>query len=169
MDEWTDIVHTYTKPLLHISYLYVKDFHAAEDIVQEVLIAFFEKRHQFEARASLKTYLTRMTINRSKDYLKSWRYRSQQLTTYFTGGYAERNEMIKAEERLEIAEAVLALPVKYREMIILYFYEHYTLKEISELLHCPMSTVHYRCQKAQEKLKAVLHADEWELLLDERD
>lgn len=168
MDEqWQSIVDTYTRPLLHMSYLYVKDFHAAEDIVQDVFVTFFEKQTQFREQSSLQTYLTRMTINRSKDYLKSWRYRTHQLTNYFTASYRQKNDVVEEEERLAIAEAVLALPMKYREMIILYFYEHYTLKEIAALLHLAPSTVHYRFQKAQQKLKIALSDTEWELLFHE--
>lgn len=165
--EWQRIVDKYTKKLFQLSYLYVKDFHAAEDIVQDVFLRFFEKQHDFRQKSSIETYLTRITINCSKDYLKSWRYRTHQVTTYFTGGYEMKNQLIASEERLEIAEAVLQLPIKYREIIILYFYKNHSFAEMSELLQLPISTIHYRYKKAQQKLKEKLSALEWEGLFHE--
>lgn len=161
---WQELLTTHTQPLLHISFLYVKDWHAAEDIVQDVFIKYFESYEQFRHEASVSTYLTRMTINRSKDYLKSFRYRTQQLTTYFTQTITTKDSLILNEERLEIADAILALPLKYREPVILYFYQELTFNEIGDLLHLPESTVHYRFTQAKITLKERITEKEWGLL-----
>lgn len=63
-------VEEHIEHLLKIAFLYVKDWPAAEDIVQDVFVTYYEKFEQFEARSSLKTYLIRMTINKCKDYCK---------------------------------------------------------------------------------------------------
>ena len=49
-----DIPHTYNEYLMMLSYLYVKDWTTAEDIVQDVFIKFFETYQRFEQRATLK-------------------------------------------------------------------------------------------------------------------
>ncbi len=67
-----EIMDQHTVPLIRLAYYYVKDLQVAEDIVKEVFIKFHEKHEQYEERGELKAYLTRMTINKSKDYLKSW-------------------------------------------------------------------------------------------------
>lgn len=164
---WQDLLITHTQSLLHISFLYVKDWHAAEDIVQDVFIKYFETSEQFRHEASINTYLTRMTINRSKDYLKSFRYRTQQLTTYFTQSITTKDSLIIKEERNDIANAILALPLKYREPIVLYFYQELTFREIGDLLHLPESTVHYRFTQAKLKLQEQIPEKEWGLLKDE--
>lgn len=165
--KWHDCLNTYSKKLLHLSYLYVKDWHSAEDIVQDVFIKYFETESQFKGDASLETYLTRMTINRSKDYLKSWRYRTITLTNFFPQVMHMKNPVIEHEERSEIVEAVLSLPVKYRELIILHFYEHHSFTSISTLLNVPTSTVHNRFLKAKSLLREKINRQEWEVLFHE--
>ena len=54
--------------LLRIAYLYVKNRATAEDVVQDVFIAFYQKQEHYRGDTSLKTYLVKMTVNRSHDY-----------------------------------------------------------------------------------------------------
>lgn len=165
--QWQDCLHQYSKKLLHLSYLYVKDWHSAEDIVQDVFITYFEKETQFRGDSTLETYLTRMTINRSKDYLKSWRYRTMTLTNFFPQTMKMKNSLIEEEERSEVVGAVFRLPIKYRELIILHFYEHHSLIAISKLLNVPSSTVHNRFLKAKKLLREQINRQEWEGLFHE--
>ena len=78
-----EAMEAYSDYLLRIAYLYVKDWQVAEDIVQDAFLTYYMKFEQFEERASLKTYLVRIVINKCKDYLKSWRYRKLTLTNQF--------------------------------------------------------------------------------------
>ncbi|HWL25298.1 MAG TPA: sigma-70 family RNA polymerase sigma factor, partial [Ureibacillus sp.] len=82
--DFQQIMHEHTDYLLKLAYLYVKDWPTAEDIVQDVFITFYQKFEQFEERSSLKTYLSKITVNKCKDYLKSWRYRMHSLTNSFS-------------------------------------------------------------------------------------
>lgn len=154
--------------LLKIAYLYVKEWPAAEDIVQEVFLAFYQKFEQFEERASLKTYLGRMTINRCKDYLKSWRYRTHILTNSFKiPSKKSRNRIVENDEKSELAEYVLELPLKYREVIIHYYFEELSVLEISQLLTISDNTIKTRLRKARALLKEKLKHGEWEVLIHE--
>ncbi len=91
------IIDEHNDYLLQLSYLYVKDWNAAEDIVQDVFINYWIKSEQFQEQSTLRTYLTRMAINRCKDYLKSWRYRTQTLTTIFPGKIRLKNQLINSK------------------------------------------------------------------------
>ena len=162
-----DIMHTYSDDLLRLSYLYVKDWQVAEDIVQDTFLAYYEKFEQFEQRASLKTYLVRIMINKCKDYLKSWKYRKLSLTNQFFGGKNDKTYSIQKEERLDIANAVLALPLHLREVIIHYYYEELAVLEVAELLSISDNTVKTRLRRARQLLKEQLAQDEWEVLSHE--
>ena len=153
--------------LLRIAYLYVKDWQAAEDIVQDTFLTYYAKFEQFEERASLKTYLTRMTINKCKDYLKSWRYRKMFLTNQFFGVKKDRAVTIEQAERLDIANAVLSLPIQLREVIIHYYYNELSVLEVSALLGVSDNTVKTRLRRARQLLKDQLSSDEWEVLAHE--
>ena len=137
----------------------------AEDVVQDVFFTYWQKQAQFRHESSLKTYLTRATINRSKDVLKSWRYRSHILTNKFFATTTEKQALIEKEEQHSIGHAVLNLPIQLREIILLYFYKDFTYREIAQLLETPESTVRHRMTKAKQILKMQLHSEDWEVLL----
>lgn len=153
--------------LLAISYSYLKDWNMAEDVVQDVFLNYWQKQGQFRQDSSLKTYLTRATINRSKDILKSWRYRTHLLTNHFFSSIKLKQHLIEQEEQQSIGRAVLSLPVELREIVTLYFYKQLTYREIAELLETPESTVRHRMGKAKKMLRAKLQREEWEVLLHE--
>lgn len=159
-----EAMHAYTNDLLKIAYLYVKDWQTAEDIVQDTFLTYYAKFEQFEERASLKTYLTRITINKCKDYLKSWRYRKISLTNQFFGGKKDRANALEHAERLDIANALLELPIQLREVIIHYYYEELSVLEVAALLSIPDNTVKTRLRKARLLLKDKLSSDQWEVL-----
>lgn len=163
-----EVMQDHTDYLLRLAVLYVKDWPAAEDIVQDVFLKYYQNYEQFEERSSLKTYLAKMTINKSKDYLKSWSYRKQMLTNRFSNQTKiVRNHFIEQDEKLEIADAVLQLPLKYREVIIHYYYEELSVLEVSMILSISDNTVKTRLRKARGLLKNQLKQDQWEVLLHE--
>ena len=82
-NELKELMFQYTEYLIRLAYYYVKDLQAAEDIVQEVFIKFYDSQSNYEERGEVKAYLTKMTINKSKDYLKSWTYRKVKLQNKF--------------------------------------------------------------------------------------
>ena len=161
------IIHEHNDYLLQLSYLYVKDWEAAEDIVQDVFINYWIKSEQFQAQSSMRTYLTRMAINRCKDYLKSWRYRTQTLTNIFPGKIELKNQLIMQDEQLIVADAVLTLPIQFREVIILYYFEELTIREIAKIIYTSESTIKYRLKIAKGRLKKKLATQQWEVLKSE--
>ena len=161
---FNEAVNEHTDYLLRLCYMYVKDWQASEDIVQDVFLTYYAKFEQFEERSSLKTYLVRIAINKCKDYLKSWRYRKMTLTNQFFGAKKDRQNYEENDERLEIANAVLKLPIHLREVIIHYYYEELSVLEVSTLLNLSDNTVKTRLRRARQLLKEQLINDEWEVL-----
>ncbi|SOC36552.1 sigma-70 family RNA polymerase sigma factor [Ureibacillus acetophenoni] len=165
---FSQIMEDHTDYLLQIAFLYVKDWPAAEDIVQDVFISFYQKFDQFEERSSLKTYLSKITVNKCKDYLKSWRYRMQVLTNSFSvNSKKQRNRLVEQDEKVELADAVLQLPLKYREVIISYYFEELPILEVAIQLNLSDNTVKTRLRKARALLKEELKNNQWEVLLHE--
>ncbi|MER1999364.1 MAG: sigma-70 family RNA polymerase sigma factor [Lysinibacillus sp.] len=159
-----EYIEQYGDYLYRIAFIYMKDQHAAEEVVQDVFMKLYETR-QFEGKSSLKTYLTRMTINTCYDYLRKWKARKNQLLDYvLKREHAAEQVVLALQERDEIVESILKLPLKYREVILLYYYDDLTTAEVAALLKVPESTVGTRLQRARQKLKQILPAIEWEVL-----
>lgn len=146
------IMDEHTVHLLQLAYFYTKNHHVAEDLVQDVFIKFSDS--DYEERGQLGAYLRRLTVNRCKDYLKSWSYKRIVLQdTLISPVKRKRDLVVEQEERSQIGDAVLSLPVHYREVIVLYYFEELTTVQIAELIKEPESTIRTRLRRARERLK----------------
>lgn len=160
-----ELIDTYSDYLFRIAFIYTKDEKIAEEVVQDVFLKFYQTKDRYDGRASMKTYLTKMTINRSYDYLRNWKHRTFSLLEQFTVTTkgADR-QVLQHEERGEITAAVLKLHLKYREVLLLYYYEDLQVNDIAEFLQVPVSTVKTRLQRGRERLKQTLPKQQWEVL-----
>ncbi|GLC88997.1 sigma-70 family RNA polymerase sigma factor [Lysinibacillus piscis] len=167
MEELENIMTLHTERLLRLAFYYVRDLQAAEDIVQDVFIKFYDNQQNYEERGELKAYLSRLVVNRSKDYLRSWTYRKMQVQQkIFTKEVViKRDMLVQQDERTIIENAILALPLKQREVLIYFYFEEMPVAKIAELLMIPDSTVKTRLRRGRELLKSSLEDIEWEVLL----
>ena len=117
----------------------------SEDIYQEVFLRLARKMPKFESEEHKKAWLIRVTINCTKTMLNS----------SFLRHRADLDENVKFEtqERHDIYYAVLKLPIKLRTIIHLYYYENYSIKEISKILKMNENTIKSNLARAREKLK----------------
>ncbi|ATP41597.1 RNA polymerase subunit sigma-24 [Solibacillus sp. R5-41] len=159
-------VRMHGEELLRLAVTYVKNTQVAEDIVQDVLLKAFEQQQQFRGESTYRTYLYRMTINRSYDYLRSWSYKNTILTNkiqkIFRGTKSAEQQVIELTENARLGQAILQLPLKYREVIILYYYKEFNIEEIAQLLSKSSNTVKTRLRRGREKLKFILEEGGWD-------
>lgn len=167
--ELEEIMELHTERLIRLAYYYVKDLQSAEDIVQDVFIKFYDKQHNYEERGELKAYLSKLVINKSKDYLRSWTYRKIQVQQkiFAKQTVIRRDMLVQQDEQSIIENAILALPLKQREVLIYFYFEEMPVVEIAQLLSIPESTVKTRLRRGRELLKPKLEHIEWEVLLHE--
>jgi RNA polymerase sigma-70 factor, ECF subfamily len=157
MSEFNKIVETYVNDIRKIVFSYVKNHHTMEDITQEVFITAYNNLDKFRGEGSIRTWLLRIAVNKSKDYLKSWLYRKIQLTNWIG-----KDEMVRRDVEVtilnnirdkELANMIMELPVKYREVIILYYYQGLDTNEISSLINVSVNTVKTRLIRGRDLVK----------------
>ena len=120
----------------------------AEDIVQDAFVKLLDKKPDFESQDHETAWLMRVTINLCKNYLKSyWRKKTVPILESY---------LAKSEEDKQIIEIISSLPVKYRTVIHLFYYEGYSTKEIAEITNQKESTVREQMTRARRKLKDIL-------------
>lgn len=152
-------LETHYVTLLKLAYTYVKNREMAEDIVQDVCEKAIQRADDFRGEASYKTYFIRMTINRSYDYLRSWKYKQLSLTNTFVQLlHLETPEQraMQNDENAQLGLQILKLKPKYREVIVLYYYEDLSTAEIAQILETPEATVRTRLKRGREQLKEKL-------------
>ena len=125
------LILKYEKTVYKLAYSYMKNRQDTDDIYQEVFLRFFRKKPEFESEEHEKAWFIRTTINCCKSYfLSGWVKRTMAMEERTMG----REDSYEMEERSELFYAVMELPVKYRTVIHLFYYEGYTVKEIAGLL-----------------------------------
>lgn len=155
---------------LRVAYLYVKDWAIAEEIVQDVFFAYYCQQERFEQRSSLKTYLVKITVHKSHDYLRSWKNKRHNLLEKLHIGVSKRTpekELVEKDDRRILTTALFELPLPYREVLILYYYQELKIREIAEILASTENTVKTRLRRARQMLQEKLDKNDWEVLRDD--
>ena len=161
MNEMDQIMNEHSHYLVRIAYLYVKNWSTAEDVVQEVFVTYFQKSDQFRNEASLKTYLTKMTANRAKDYLRSWKHKKDVVfETIFVSTKSSEEQIIEQEQFASLEKHLFQLPLKYREPLLLYYYDEQSIAEIALFLGLNENTIKTRLRRAKLQLKGFFEDEE---------
>ncbi|WP_130863654.1 sigma-70 family RNA polymerase sigma factor [Bacilliculturomica massiliensis] len=146
-----DLFSQHADPLLRMCFLYLKDMQAAEDAVQETFIKAFRYCHEFRGDSSPKTWLVRIAVNTCKNMLRSEKELLSMEHADMEGLLPSREE--DQAVRLTVAGEIGKLPLKYREIILLYYYQELDAKGIADILGLPRTTVEYRLRRAKALLK----------------
>jgi RNA polymerase sigma factor (sigma-70 family) len=167
------LMEEYGNSVTRIAYTYVKEKSLAEDVAQDVFIKCYENLESFRSESSYKTWIYRITVNKCKDVLRSWTFKNIIPTEIFS--FKREQEIAKTnksnspeqitisnEKSRDIAEVVLTLPIKLREVVILYYYEEQKLDEVANLLNLNINTVKTRLLRARKQLKRLMGGNYFE-------
>ncbi|MEO4052260.1 sigma-70 family RNA polymerase sigma factor [Solibacillus sp. CAU 1738] len=161
-----ELMHTYGQDILRLVYTYVHNETIAEDLTQEIFVKCYQSLTSYKEQSSIKTWLWRIAINHSKDYLKSWYRRKVTTTDYDTislnaAAINVEQTVIQREEDEQLADTVINLPVKYREVIYLFYFEEQPIKDIGAIIGANQNTVKTRLRKGKQLLKKSLEGQQW--------
>lgn len=140
---------TYGQSILRLAYSYLHNQSDAEDILQETLVRLLRSTPEFETQEHEKAWLLHVAANLSKNRLRYNRLRRAD----------PLEETLIAQERSDLAfvwEAVSALPVRWREVLHLFYQEEYSTAQIAQILSRKESTVRSDLHRARIRLKEVL-------------
>jgi RNA polymerase sigma-70 factor (ECF subfamily) len=143
-----EAVGLYSDNLIKIAFAYLKNVADAEEVAQDVFVAYLQKAPVFESSEHEKAWLIRTAINKSKNMLKAgWFKRRSPLPdnlSYLPG------------KDHAVLQAVLSLAPKYRIPIHLFYFEGYSLEEIADILHSKPATIGTWLARGRSQLKGLL-------------
>ena len=163
--EITHLMKTYGNDVLRTAYLYVKDSHLSEDIFQEVFIKVFRNYDSFQGKSDIRTWIIRITINTCKDYLKSSYHRN---TVPVMEPASEQTvsdistEVEQKEQNHQIRSALLSLPEKYRNPLVLVYFHQLSVKETADVLQTKENTVKSLLKRGRDLLKKTLKGGDFD-------
>ena len=145
------LMDQYGSSLLRMCTLYLKDADLAQDAVQETFIRAYRHLNDYRGESSEKTWLTAIAMNISRDMLRTAWFRHQSRSTDIDT-LPEQPAGFEFPDNTVLTE-VMHLPAKYREVILLRYYEGLKLKEVASALGLSDGRVRSRLNKANELLR----------------
>jgi RNA polymerase sigma-70 factor, ECF subfamily len=144
--EFERVVMPEAPRLLRFALRLTRDTPAAEDLVQETLLKAWRSFRQFKTGTNIRSWLYRILVNAFYEHGRKIR------------AVPEMAPLANSSviERLEVAEALDALPLDQRTVLLLGVVEGFTCREMSEILAIPMGTVMSRLSRAREALRQSL-------------
>jgi RNA polymerase sigma-70 factor (ECF subfamily) len=150
-----EIIYRYQDTVYRIAFTYCRNTSDAEDVAQEVFFRYIKKMPQVQSEEHLKAWLIKVTMNAAKSLLtSSWFKKVVPIS---------ENDSISTEDSssIDTYNAVMSLSEKYRLVVILYYFEDYSIGEIARILNRSETAVQTQLQRARAMLKAKLKED-WE-------
>ncbi|MCK5492905.1 MAG: RNA polymerase sigma factor [Candidatus Omnitrophica bacterium] len=142
--------------VLNISYRYVGNVEDAKDVLQEVLLKIHNKLIYFKKESKFSTWIYRITINASLDFLRkrkrSWclkgRYLKNELTTT-----SLRDDIDIRDKGVIMKKAIEELSLGQKNVFILRHYKGLKIAEISKVLGCSQSSVKTQLKRGIDKIR----------------
>jgi RNA polymerase sigma-70 factor (ECF subfamily) len=142
--------------------------HEAEDISQEAFLRAYQSLARFNPSYKFSTWLYQITLNIIRDRFKKKELNYVSLDTPVETDDSEiypqpadltnnpEQIIVQQEHAQAIQQAILSLPLKYREIIVLRHLQDLSYIEISNILKLPTGTVKVRLYRAREQLRKIL-------------
>ncbi len=129
------------------------------DIVQNVFIKVFINLQSFDIDRVFNSWIYRIAHNETVTYLKkkgNEKVSFLDFDTMFPHPFAkETADKPTLDKELEnmLSSSLSLIPLKYREVLVLYYYEELSYQEIADILHIPIATVGVRLRRGKERLE----------------
>ena len=163
MEEYlTFLMNSYGNSVFRMCYAYLKDYQLAEDVAQETFIRVYQHYGDFHNQSSIKIWIIQIAINLCKNQMRThwWKKRFYHVFMEIEEAVTENYDSVLNGQL--IFEEISKLSVKYREVILLYYYQEFTIPEIAKILDVKESTIKARLVRARERLKPKLREVLWD-------
>ena len=157
-----EVIRHYSSMVYRIALTKTKSSHDAEDVFQEVFLKLFMNKKPFESEEHRKAWLIRVTLNCcNSHFVAPWNKNVSSLDDALLSVLAdEEAESDFREEQSDVYAEILRLPQNMREVILLYYYEEMSIREIAFSLNTTEANVKKRLSRARQKLRLELEDSE---------
>ncbi|ARK31611.1 RNA polymerase sigma factor [Halalkalibacter krulwichiae] len=156
----------FSNECLRLASLVLKDRYEAEDVVQDAFVAAFDRIHQLQDSKKFKQWLVSIVINECRKRTRRWSFKHvflRHADDHIEEGTVEdtpETEILRLLDGQSLVKAVQTLDQKYREIIALYYFQEFSVKEIVSMIDEKESTVKSRLARARKQLKDRLEGEQ---------
>ncbi len=156
-----EVVRHYSDMVMRLALAKTQSSHDADDIFQTVFLKLFTSEKNFESEEHRKAWIIRVTLNACNSHFTApWKKNISSFDDLLENSLADgSDEGLSAEEKNEIYSSILRLPQNMKEVVLLYYYEEMSVREIAELLGTSEVNIKKRLSRARQKLKLELEDD----------
>ena len=148
----------------NVALQYVQNKEDAEEIAQDVFIKVYDKHNSFKGDSALKTWIYRITINTSLDFIKAKNRKkraafknSDDTALEFIGDFNHPGVLLENKENMaQLFNAINQLPENQRTVLLLLKVDDLTQKEVAEILDKSLKAIESIFQRAKTNLKKIL-------------
>lgn len=176
-EKFGEIIERYQgKLFVYIKNLINQNSMEVEDMVEDTLISAYQNMNGFDTSKKFSSWIYRIAHNKAIDYFKKKRIKTTKLEDELESGFnpsgpvdigpspLDRGDLnnglfeeleIEKENKKIVSRAVNSLELKYKEVVLLYFFEDKSYEEISDILHISTSGVGVLLYRAKIILKKI--------------
>lgn len=165
---WHELVDRYQLLVYNICIGFLRNAHDAEDLSQDIFIEVFNSAHKFRGDAKLSTWLYRISVNRSLNFIRNNRKRRfwKEIDALFGVSASEEaiafvpsvetDPMETSEQRTLLDQAISQLPENQRVAFTLNKIEELPYAEVAEIMELSLSAVESLIHRARVNLRKKL-------------
>lgn len=157
---YREIVLRYETKLARYVQTIIGKSHDRDDIVQTVFIKAYTNIRSFDPKLKFSSWIYRIAHNESVNHIKSSVISKLQVFgEWFDFGKPDDTEEVLDREivKKQLDSCLNSLDMKYREPLLLYYYEDKSYEEISDILRLPVRAVGVRIHRAKEIIRRVCY------------
>jgi len=162
---YAQIVERYESKLMRYAQFILKDYDTASDAVQESFIKAFINLRNFDTKRKFSSWIYRILHNEVMNVIK----RNKKLVSIDSEEnddkipFEDFRHDIKIDQQIlnsQVRKCLNKIDIKYREVLMLNYFENLKYEDISDILHIPTSTVGVRIKRGKEALKKICFKEE---------
>ncbi len=165
------IYDEYKNSVFNLALQYVGNIQDAEEITQDVFVKIYEKLNQFRNDSNIKTWIYRITVNHSIDFLRAKKRQKRTFwsifslndenTTFEIPHFNHPGIEMEHKEELEfVFKCLNQLPENQKTVIILLKIEELSQKEVAEIMKISVKAVESLFQRGKKNLEKLLNKNE---------
>lgn len=146
-----ELYEKYATDVLRVAYYYLGDRQRAEDVAQDVFVKLLVTRPEL-IPGKEKSWLLKVALNKCRDLWRSSWIRKVILGHPSFELFPADDEIGRAADSISLAQAVGKLPAEFKEVVLLHYYQGYSVNEISEIIDVAEGTVSSRLSRARTRM-----------------